>query len=656
MAEEPHSALTPEPVQRAKQALMLVVIAGALFRLAVFLHAKSLFGDEALLAVNVVFRPLGDALLNLEENQVVPPLFLILSRLSLFVFKNLELSLRLVPLLSGIAALWLFARLAWRLVPGWFAAGTTTVVALHFVHVRYSTMFKHYSSDCAVTLILLLVALNWARISEFRRRVIAAGLPLLIALSLTAVFGLCGLLVVSLRSAITDKRKNSFAAPAILGLSTVAVGGVLWLIVLRRYQAVSFFYEFWQDGFPQGNLAWWPVSALVRVFDYLVGYPPLHALWALVCLVGFIALFLRRRDRSVAIFSVAAIVAGLGAAIFRVYPFSAERVTLWLAPVALVCLTKGLGSIWRLRPTTLFKPVAAVLVLSLLAWTIATIYVQGGELLLAEEMRAVAQRLSEAEPEPAPILVSKCASYAFRLYFKENDRAKIVRLPEWTLTLDQIGRGWALAGRPRRFWLVLTGDDFSHIGPTWRILSRFCVVRQRIEEGLCGAYLLQVQDRRFMQRTTHEGHEEARSRARREAGFPRLGHKSIDEDFVVHSDNNDTGNTADCQDQRGAFLMRRDCRNGPVGAVSQTRPLHGLNRIRHRELRNQLEGVGLRPRRYTTATTYETASSSLPVSASQRKASSLWVRADPCGNRQKELRVPRLSVGGSLPPLTGLGG
>ncbi len=498
IVERFHGATGESTHRRAKQALTFVVIGGAVFRLAVFLHAKSLFGDEALLAVNVVFRPLGDALLNLEENQVVPPLFLILSRLSLFVFKNLELSLRLVPLLSGIAALWLFSRLAWRLVPGWFAAGTTTVVALHFVHVKYSTVFKHYSTDCAVTLILLLVALNWARISEFRRGVLAAGLPLLIALSLTAVFGLCGLLVVSLHSAITDKRKNSFAAPAILGLSTVAVGGVLWLIVLRQYKVVGFFYEFWRDGFPLGNLAWWPVSALVQVFDYLVGYPPLHAFWALVCLVGLIALFLTRRDRSVAVFSVAAIVTGLGAAIFRVYPFSAERVTLWLAPVALVCLTKGLGSIWRFRPSALFKPVSAVLVLSLLAWAIATIHIQGGELWLAEEMRAVAQRLSEVEPEPAPILVSKCASYAFRLYFKENDRAKIVRLGEWTLTLDQIGRGWALAGRPQRFWLVLTGADFRRIGPVWPILSRFCVVRQRIEEGLCGAYLLQVEDRRFM--------------------------------------------------------------------------------------------------------------------------------------------------------------
>ena len=493
MAEVSDSAPTARSQRRAKRMLTFVVIGGAMFRLAVFLHAKSLFGDEALLAVNVVFRPLSDALLHLEENQVAPPLFLVLSKLSLLVLKNLELSLRLVPLLSGTAALWLIALVLWRLTPGWFAVGTTTMVALHFVHLKYSTMFKHYSLDFAVTLILLLIVSKWSQSLESRRRALAAGLPLLILLSLTAIFGLFGLLVVSFWSAIAEKRENPFIAPAVLGFSTVAVGGTLWLTTLRQYQAVGFFYEFWKDGFPRGNPLCWAFRETVEVFNYLVGYPPLQTPWFIVCLVGLVALFLRRRDRTVAIFSVATITAGLAAGFFSVYPFCAERVTLWLAPVALVCLTKGLESIWRFRPTALFKPVAAALVLGLVLWTCATIRMQGHELWRVEEMRAVLTRLSQYEPEPSPTLVSKCASYAFRLYSGENHLVKIVWLPEWELTFDQIRNGWLRAGCPQRFWLVLTGDDFQHVGRLWPILSGFCNLGHPITEGLCGAYFLQVQ-------------------------------------------------------------------------------------------------------------------------------------------------------------------
>jgi len=498
MAEQYQTALTPKSHQCAKQALIFVLIGGAVFRLAVFLHAKSLFGDEALLAVNVVFRPLGHALLHLDENQIAPPLFLILSRFSLLIFKNLELSLRLVPLLSGIAVLWLFARLAWRLVPGWFAVGTTTVIAAHFVHVKYSTMFKHYSSDVLVSLIFLLAALHWANLRSRQKYALAAALPLMLGLSLTAVFGLFGLLVVSLHSAMREKRRNSFTAPAILGLSTLALGGAIYLIGFSQYRKVGFFYEFWKAGFPQGSPLSWPVSAIVQVFDYLVGYPPLHELWAVVCLVGLISLFVRARDRTAAIFSVAAIVAGLGAAIFRVYPFAAERVTLWLAPVALVYLAKGLDALWRFRPRAFLKPVAAILTFSLISWAIASVYIQGHELWRVEEMRTVLRRQSEVESGRTPVLVSKGASYAFRLYSDECALAKTVWLPEWTLTHDQIGSGWLRAGRPQRFWLVLTGADFRYMAPAWHVLSRFCMVRQKIEEGVCGAYLLEVQRERFM--------------------------------------------------------------------------------------------------------------------------------------------------------------
>jgi len=57
-----------------------------------------------------------------------------------------------------------------------------------------------------------------------------------------------------------------------------------------------------------------------------------------------------------------------------------------------------------------------------------------------------------------------------------------------------------------------------------------------------------------------------------EVGFPRPSHKSARRGFAVHLHNNDTGNATHCQDQGRGFHLRRDCRNRPVGAMSQTRP------------------------------------------------------------------------------------
>ena len=216
----------------------------------------------------------------------------------------------------------------------------------------------------------------------------------------------------------------------------------------------------------------------------------------LVVLAGLVfrlaAMFLNKQDRSAAVFSAAAILTGLGAATFRFYPMCAERVSLWLAPVALVCLAKGVQTLARLRPNVLFKPVAVGLMIALTLWTAATVYVQGHELWRVEEMRTVLERLVQSERDLPPILVSKSASYAFRLYFTPRGRTKVVWLPQWIISFDQVSQGWLQAGRPERFWLVLTGRDFNHISKVSPPLLKFCAVRKEITEGVSGAFLLHL--------------------------------------------------------------------------------------------------------------------------------------------------------------------
>ena len=161
-----------------------------------------------MLACNLLFKSLGQALQHLDDNQLAPPLFLLLSKLALVMFEPSDLSLRLVPLLCGLISVWLFARLVWRLVPGWFAVISTVVFSLHFEYLEYSTTFKQYACDHLITILLLLAATRWAKIEARLRGILAALLPLSIGLSLTSVFGLFGLWVVSLVEAIRVRGKR----------------------------------------------------------------------------------------------------------------------------------------------------------------------------------------------------------------------------------------------------------------------------------------------------------------------------------------------------------------------------------------------------------------------------------------------------------------
>ena len=70
------------------------LLAGISFRLIQFFAARSLWLDESMLALNVASRSLGDLLRPLDYNQVAPPLYLWLARISILAAGTNEMALR----------------------------------------------------------------------------------------------------------------------------------------------------------------------------------------------------------------------------------------------------------------------------------------------------------------------------------------------------------------------------------------------------------------------------------------------------------------------------------------------------------------------------------------------------------------------------------
>ena len=78
-------------------------LAGTWLRLVQFFAARSLWLDESMLALNVASRSFRDLLRPLDYNQVAPPLFLWLGRLSIDLAGTNEMALRAWPMLAGLS-------------------------------------------------------------------------------------------------------------------------------------------------------------------------------------------------------------------------------------------------------------------------------------------------------------------------------------------------------------------------------------------------------------------------------------------------------------------------------------------------------------------------------------------------------------------------
>ena len=82
---------------------------GSALRIAPFLIDRSLWLDEAKLALNVLERSPAQLFAPLDYDQAAPVGFLLLEKRAVMAFGEGERALRLVPLIAGLGALWLFA-------------------------------------------------------------------------------------------------------------------------------------------------------------------------------------------------------------------------------------------------------------------------------------------------------------------------------------------------------------------------------------------------------------------------------------------------------------------------------------------------------------------------------------------------------------------
>src|SRR3984893_4310451 len=94
-----------------------IMVFGALLRLTQFLSNRSLWLDEAKLALNIVNRSFVQLCEPLDYGQGAPVGFLMLERSAVHLFGSGEYALRLFPFLSGMISLLLFYQLAKQSVP-----------------------------------------------------------------------------------------------------------------------------------------------------------------------------------------------------------------------------------------------------------------------------------------------------------------------------------------------------------------------------------------------------------------------------------------------------------------------------------------------------------------------------------------------------------
>jgi len=491
-----------EPTDRAiRWALFAIVAIGIGIRLVVYLHNRSLWMDEALLAVNLVERPYSGLLSRLDCMQVAPPLFLLTSKFIYGLWGQLEYSLRLLPLVCSCLSLWLMGRILLRTSSRFFALCALLILAIVPSHIEWATSFKQYASDELSAVLVLMAAIAWERLSSWTRYIVAASLPALVWLSHTSVFVLLGLVIVAGASALKEDLRSKRVALTVLLCSMIIACCSIYFMALQNSICQDDMVTFWVAGFPQSPYTEWLTNNLVKVIASAAGVPAAPLLVFVLCVWGACELG-KSKYSSLNLLAGGTLASALVAAWLHLYPFTAGRITIYYAPVGLVFLASGLDAAHRsLKPRVLSRALK-VLGAAFVIFTLYSLVDDCPKLIARQEMRQVLEEVRNGPHSKAIFVVSVYASPAFLLYAGPELQRNTVWLQNLRLDSGQIVWAWRLARRPARFWVVVSHGDFEFVEAVFSDIESFCMAKQSIRKSGSAACLLELRPEfvRAMQR------------------------------------------------------------------------------------------------------------------------------------------------------------
>ena len=334
-----------------------LLLLGVGLRTAAFASERSLWIDEAMVALNIVERSPAQLFEPLDRNQGAPVGFLLTTKASVELFGPTERALRLPAFLASLVGLFAFGSAAYRLLPRASAHLALALVAVSPSLVSYAAECKQYSFDAAFAALLLALAVpffqgpaNWKIWLAF------AGVGAVsVWCSHPAIFVLAGLGIALSAMATIRRDRSRITALILLGGAWLISFAAVYFVNLRHLGHNDYLIRYWA-----GHFAPWPTSrnGVIWYVDHALAFVNEPAgmagenrivqgmVFLLGALGGFAMWMPGKSQTSPAVIVTAwllTVALTLFASCIQLYPF-AGRLLLFFVPMA--CLFWGGGAMW----------------------------------------------------------------------------------------------------------------------------------------------------------------------------------------------------------------------------------------------------------------------------------------------------------------------
>jgi hypothetical protein len=348
-----------------------IVGLGCVLRVVHVLADRGMWSDELSIASNIVGRTYGELMLPLDDHQAAPIGWLFIQKALALAVDDVELGLRLFPLLTGTLAVVVFAKFCVRHLGRGEAVFCVLSLSLLPSFLLYSGEVKQYISDVFLTTVLLLLAYRGLepgrRSSGLYAALLIVGL-VAIPLSHPVVLVLAGVGTGWFLQDCLARRVRDAAIVAGIAAAWLALFAAQYFAVYAGHtEIVAAMRIYWQRHFapvPPANPKefLWYYNALFQVVDsafylgrvYRESYVVASVLTAWLFIYG--AYRIVREDLPHAAVIFLPLLLALGLSALQWYPFGG-RFLMFAAPLTIVCTARGVHALWTTAGVP--RPVAA---------------------------------------------------------------------------------------------------------------------------------------------------------------------------------------------------------------------------------------------------------------------------------------------------------
>jgi hypothetical protein len=327
-----------------------ILFCGTVLRTCAWINGFDFFFDEAALCVNLEDNNFFGFFFPLSYGQCCPPLFMFLSKLVFNIFGFSEIHLRFIPFLSSICSLFLFSYLAFKIFKSKFVILLSTFLfSVSQWVIIYTMFFKPYMSDIFCSLLVLIMAIRFKDLILSKGQIfICLFFSIVICLfSYPSMIVLINAILVLFLYNFFKNYKTFFINNKNLNLIFLYIFPFLGFLVLYFYfhcfLAVKndYLQYFWgvlaAKMFPENFFD-------IQQFLYFLSADFVNLLFlSILFIISFILTFKKDKFLFGLFFGVFFFSGLLG--FFHIYPFTPERISLYLIPIFILFVCKSLDYI-----------------------------------------------------------------------------------------------------------------------------------------------------------------------------------------------------------------------------------------------------------------------------------------------------------------------